>query len=56
MTERMIINLVYALKRPYHKKAKFIMNDATIAALRKLKDENGAAFFTGWRTGQTIWV
>lgn len=36
-----IINLVYALKRPYRKKAKFIMNDQTIAALRKLKDENG---------------
>ena len=36
-----IINLVYALKRPYRKKAKFIMNDATVAALRKLKDENG---------------
>jgi len=36
-----IINLVYALKRPYRKKAKFIMNDATIAALRKLKDEHG---------------
>ncbi|MBO5159279.1 MAG: phage major capsid protein, partial [Lachnospiraceae bacterium] len=36
-----IINLVYALKRPYRKKAKFIMNDATIAALRMLKDENG---------------
>ena len=36
-----IINLVYALKRPYRKKAKFIMNDATIAALRKLEDENG---------------
>ena len=36
-----IINLVYALKRPYRKKEKFIMNDATIAALRKLKDENG---------------
>ena len=36
-----IINLVYALKRPYRKNAKFIMNDATIATLRKLKDENG---------------
>ena len=36
-----IINLVYALKRPYRKKAKFIMNDATIAVIRKLKDENG---------------
>ena len=37
-----IINLVYALKRPYRKKAKFIMNDATIAALRKLKDEKAS--------------
>lgn len=36
-----IINLVYALKRPYRKNAKFIMNDQTIAALRKLKDNNG---------------
>lgn len=36
-----IINLVYALKRPYRKKAKFIMNDATIAVICKLKDENG---------------
>lgn len=36
-----IINLVYALKRPYRKSAKFIMNDQTIAAIRKLKDENG---------------
>lgn len=36
-----IINLVYALKRPYRKNAKFVMNDATIATLRKLKDENG---------------
>ena len=37
-----IISLVYTLKRPYRKKAKFIMNDSTIAALRKLKDGNGA--------------
>ena len=33
-----IINLVQFLKRPYRKNAKFIMNDQTIAALRKLKD------------------
>ena len=33
-----VINLVYSLKRPYRKNAKFIMNDQTIAALRKLKD------------------
>lgn len=37
-----IINLVYSLKRPYRKNAKFIINDQTIAALRKLKDNNGA--------------
>ena len=37
-----IVNLVYALKRPYRKNARFIMNDQTIALIRKLKDGNGA--------------
>lgn len=37
-----IINLVHLLKRPYRKNAKFIMNDQTIALIRKLKDNNGA--------------
>lgn len=37
-----IINLVYALGRPYRKNAAFIMNDQTISLLRKLKDGNGA--------------
>lgn len=37
-----LIDLVYGLKRPYRKNASFIMNDATIASIRKLKDENGA--------------
>lgn len=37
-----LINLVYALKRPYRKNARFIMNDKTIATLRTLKDNNGA--------------
>jgi len=37
-----VLNLIYALKRPYRKKASFIMNDSTLAALRKLKDNNGA--------------
>ena len=37
-----LIDLVYALKRPYRKNASFIMNDATLAQLRKLKDNNGA--------------
>lgn len=36
-----IINLVYSLKRPYRKNAKFILADSTIAAIRKLKDGNG---------------
>ncbi|MBQ9662754.1 MAG: phage major capsid protein [Oscillospiraceae bacterium] len=36
-----MINLVYALKRPYRKNASFIINDKTIAVLRKLKDKNG---------------
>ncbi len=37
-----IINLVYALKSPYRRNAKFLMNDATVSILRKLKDANGA--------------
>ena len=36
-----LINLVYALKAPYRRNAKFLMNDATISAIRKLKDGNG---------------
>lgn len=37
-----ILSLVYALKRPYRKNAAFILNDGTLAMLRKLKDSNGA--------------
>lgn len=37
-----MISLVYALKSPYRKNAKFLMNDATVALVRKLKDGNGA--------------
>ena len=37
-----MLDLVYGLKRPYRKNASFIMNDATLAQLRKLKDNNGA--------------
>lgn len=36
-----IINLVYSLKRPYRKNASFIINDQTLATIRKLKDNNG---------------
>lgn len=37
-----VLNLIYKLKRPYRQKASFIMNDQTLADLRKLKDNNGA--------------
>ncbi len=37
-----VLNLVYALKRPYRKKAAFLANDQTLAHLRKLKDNTGA--------------
>lgn len=37
-----IISLVYALKSPYRRNAKFLMNDSTVSLLRKFKDINGA--------------
>lgn len=37
-----LLDLVYGLKRPYRKNASFIMNDASLAQIRKLKDNNGA--------------
>ena len=36
-----LISLVYALRIPYRRNAKFLMKDATVAAIRKLKDGNG---------------
>lgn len=42
LTSDNILDLVYSLKRPYRKKASFILNDSTLAAIRKLKDGNGA--------------
>lgn len=35
-----IIDLFYSLKAPYRKKAVWILNDATVKAIRKLKDKN----------------
>jgi HK97 family phage major capsid protein len=35
------MDLFYALKSPYRKNASFIMNDATVKAIRKLKDGQG---------------
>lgn len=37
-----IISLVYSLKRPYRRNAAFILNDATLASIRKIKDQNQA--------------
>ena len=37
-----MLSLIYALKRPYRKKASFIINDKNLAVIRKLKDNNGA--------------
>ncbi len=37
-----LISLVYSLKSPYRRNAKFLMNEITISAIRKLKDGNGA--------------
>ena len=37
-----MINLIYTLKSPYRRNAKFLMNDSTVSMLRKLKDNNGA--------------
>lgn len=42
LTSDKIIDLVHALDRPYRKNAVFILNDNTIAKIRKLKDLNGA--------------
>ena len=35
-----MISLVYSLKSPYRRNAKFLMHDQTISILRKLKDGN----------------
>ena len=36
-----ILDLFYSLKAPYRNKAVFVMNDATVKAIRKLKDSQG---------------
>lgn len=36
-----LIDLYYSLKKPYRKKATFLMNDATVKCIRKLKDSTG---------------
>ena len=36
-----MLDLFYSLKSPYRKRASFVMNDATVKAIRKLKDSTG---------------
>lgn len=36
-----MLDLFYSLKSPYRKRASFVMNDATVKAVRKLKDSTG---------------
>lgn len=36
-----IIDLIYSLKAPYRRNARFYLNDSTIKVIRKLKDGNG---------------
>lgn len=42
LTSDNILDLIYSLRRPYRKNASFILNDQTLAAIRKLKDVNQA--------------
>lgn len=44
MSSNAIIDLEYALRRPYRKKAAFLMADATVASVRKLKDTTNGAY------------
>ena len=37
-----LINLIYTLKAPYRRNAKFLMNEKTVSTIRKFKDGNGA--------------
>ncbi len=46
-----LLDLVYGLKRPYRKNASFIMNDASLSQIRKLKDNNGAYI---WQPSYTV--
>jgi len=36
-----VINLIYSLKSPYRRGAVFLTHDSTVAAMRKIKDNNG---------------
>ena len=46
-----VFDLFYSLKAPYRKNAVFLMNDASVKALRKLKDSNGQYL---WQPSLTV--
>ncbi len=46
-----IFDLFYSLKAPYRRSAVFVMNDASVKALRKLKDNNGQYL---WQPSLTV--
>ena len=49
-----LIDLYYALRTPYRKSAIWVMNDATVKAVRKLKDSTGQYLWQpGLRAGET---
>lgn len=41
ITSDELLDLHYSLKRPYRRRATYVMNDLTVKAVRKLKDANG---------------
>ncbi len=52
-----IYDLFYSLKKPYRRNAVWVMNDATVKAIRKLKDQNGQYLWqpaTGAGTPDTL--
>ena len=53
LTADEIIDLYHSLRAPYRKNARFIVNDSTIKAIRKLKDGNGQYMWQpGLQAGQ----
>ncbi len=48
-----VIDLYYSLKSPYRKNADFIVNDATVKAVRKLKDGQGQYLWQPSMTAKT---
>ncbi len=51
-----LISLIYSLKRPYRRNASFLVNDQTLAVIRKLKDNNNAYLWQRWANPTALWV